>query len=120
MICLRGVGDLGPRATLIAGLGLFLPLAATAAPPENPPLHAESESTEQLKFLKQHDAELKAARDEQRRSAEAEAALKREIEEIGSDRRKLNEYLIDTAARVRAVENKVTAIQDRLRPLDEN
>jgi septal ring factor EnvC (AmiA/AmiB activator) len=70
--------------------------------------------------LKQHDQELKSARDQQRKSAETEASLKREIEEIGADRRKLNQDLIDTAARLRGVESKIADIQERLKPLDEN
>src|SRR5262249_6041942 len=81
---------------------------------------AQNEVTEPLKTLKQRDEQLKAARDEQRKSAEAEAALKREIEQIGADRTKLNQDLIDTAARLRAVEAKVISTQERLKPLDEN
>ena len=68
---------------------------------------------------KQRDDELKAARDQQRKSAETETALKREIEQIGADRRKLNQDLIDTAARLRDVESKIAATQERLNPLDE-
>ena len=45
------------------------------------------------------------------RRSDNEAKLKREIESIGDDRRKLNQQLIDTAARVRAVEER-----DRRRP----
>jgi septal ring factor EnvC (AmiA/AmiB activator) len=74
--------------------------------------------SEKLDALKQQDEELKAARDRQRNSADNEAALKREIEEIGTDRRKLNQDLIDTAARTRAVEAKVAATETRLKPLD--
>ena len=42
-----------------------------------------------------------------------EAALKREIEQIGADRRKLNQDLIDTAGRIRGVEAQVTATGKR-------
>ena len=41
-----------------------------------------------------------------KRALENEAKLKREIESIGDDRRKLNQQLIDTAARVRSVEDE--------------
>ena len=51
--------------------------------------------------LKERDKELEAIRAEHRRTLENEAKLKREIESIGDDRRKLNQQLIDTAARVR-------------------
>jgi murein hydrolase activator len=122
MICLGGFGGLDPRAALIAGLGLALPVALAAAvlAQEQPAPAAQSEIADPLKTLKQRDDDLKAARDEQRKSAEAEAALKREIEQIGADRTKLNQDLIDTAARLRAVEAKVVSTQERLKPLDEN
>ena len=45
--------------------------------------------------------ELEHLRGEQRRSIETEARLRWEIEAIGDDRRKLNQQLIDTAARIR-------------------
>jgi septal ring factor EnvC (AmiA/AmiB activator) len=122
MICLGGFSGLDPRAALIAGLGLALPvtLAAVVLAQEQPAPAAQSEVADPLKTLKQRDDELKAVRDEQRKSAEAEAALKREIEQIGADRTKLNQDLIDTAARLRAVEAKVVSTQDRLKPLDGN
>ena len=81
---------------------------------------AQNSNTEKLDALKQRDDELKSARDEQRKSADAEAALKREIEQIGADRRKLNQDLIDTATRLRGVESKIAATQERLKPLDDN
>jgi septal ring factor EnvC (AmiA/AmiB activator) len=122
MICLGGFGSLDPRAALIAGLGLALPItfAPAVLAQERPAPAAQNELADPLKTLKQRDEELKAARDEQRRSAAAEAALKREIEQIGADRTKLNEDLIDTAARLRGVEAKVESTQERLKPLDEN
>ena len=122
MICLGGFGGLDPRAALIAGLGFALPitLAAAVLAQEPPAPAARNEAADPLKTLKQRDEELKAAREEQRKSAEAEAALKREIEQIGADRTKLNQDLIDTAARLRGVEAKVASTQERLKPLDEN
>jgi septal ring factor EnvC (AmiA/AmiB activator) len=122
MICLGGFGGFDPRAALIAGLGFALPItfaAAVLAQEQTAPA-AQNEAADPLKTLKQRDEELKAARDEQRKSAEAEAALKREIEQIGADRTKLNQDLIDTAARLRGVETKVASTQERLKPLDEN
>jgi septal ring factor EnvC (AmiA/AmiB activator) len=97
-----------PRTALFAGLALALPmtLAATAQ--------------DKLDSLKQRDQDLKTARDAQSKSIEAEAALKREIEQIGADRRKLNQDLIDTAGRIRGVEAQVTATEARLKPLDDN
>ena len=113
MICLGGFGGLDRRAALIAGLWFALPMtfASAVLAQERPFLLAQDDKSGQLDTLKQRDDELKAARDEQRKSAEAEASLKREIEEIGVDRRKLNQDLIDTAARMREAEAKITATQ---------
>jgi septal ring factor EnvC (AmiA/AmiB activator) len=123
MICFGGSSRLGPRAALLAGLGLALPLAlAEPLDAQDKPAAAPAQNgeSEKLDALKQHDEELKATRDAQRKSADTEAALKREIEQIGADRRKLNQALLDTAARTREVEAKVEATQARLAPLDEN
>ena len=125
MIWLGGFGGLNPRAALVAGLGFALPISLAAAVlaqerQERPLRFAQNGNVEKLDALKQHDEELKAARDRQRQSAEAEASLKREIEQIGADRRKLNQDLIDTAGRLRGVESKIAATQERLKPLDDN
>ncbi len=123
MICFGGSSRLGPRAALLAGLGLALPLALAeplGAQDKPAAAPAQNDKSEKLDALKQHDDELKATRDAQRKSADTEAALKREIEQIGADRRKLNQALLDTAARTRGVEAKVEATQARLAPLDEN
>jgi len=125
MICFGGFGSFDLRAALVAGLGLALPITLIPAAPaqerqERTVVLAQNDNTEKLDSLKQRDEELNSAREEQRKSAEAEAALKREIEQIGDDRRKLNQDLIDTAARLRGVETKITATQDRLKPLDDN
>ena len=122
MICFGGSSRLGPRAALLAGLGLALPLAlAEPLDAQDKPAAApaQNDKSEKLDALKQHDDELKATRDAQRKSADTEAALKREIEQIGADRRKLNQALLDTAARTRGVEAQVEATQARLAPLDE-
>ncbi|HET7384921.1 MAG TPA: peptidoglycan DD-metalloendopeptidase family protein [Pseudolabrys sp.] len=81
---------------------------------------AQNDKAEKLDALKQRDEELKSTRDQQRRSAETEAALKHEIEQIGVDRRKLSQDLIDSAGRLRGVESKIAATQERLKPLDDN
>jgi len=122
MIYLGGFGGLNPRTAFIAGLGLALPitLAAAVRAQEQPAPATQNEVADPFKALKQRDEELKSTRDEQRKSAETEAALRREIEQIGADRTKLNQDLIDTAARLRAVEVKVVSTQERLKPLDEN
>lgn len=113
MICSGGFGRFNPRSAL--ALGLALPFALTAA------LHERASAQSAVPAnLQQRDQELSSTREAQRKSAEAEAALKREIEEIGADRRKLNQELIDTAARSRDFEAKIAATEARLAPLDEN
>ena len=111
MIC--RTSGLDPRAALIAGFALIWPMTLAVAQ-DQPAL------SEKLDALKQRDQELQAARDAQRKSGETEAALKREIEEIGADRRKLNQDLIDTAGRLRGVETKIAATETRVKQLDDN
>ena len=105
-------------------LPMFL---AGAAQAESPAPKAElktdvlpADKSQALDGLKAHDQELEATREQQRKSIETEAALKREIEQIGADRRKLAQDLIATAARLRAAEAAVEATQVRLKPLDDN
>jgi septal ring factor EnvC (AmiA/AmiB activator) len=136
MICLGGFDS---RSALIAALALGLPFAATALAQERPvQAHnpekgrpafgndytllkvAKNDKAGKLDALKQHDQDLKAVRDAQSKSIETEAALKREIEQLGADRRKLNQDLISTAGRIRGVEAQVTKTEARLKPLDDN
>jgi len=117
MIC--RISGFYPHAALIAGLALACPLTLASAQDRPIPL-TQTDQPDKLDTLKQHDQELQAARDAQRKSAEIEAALKREIEQFGADRRKLNQDLIDTAARLRGVEAKISGTEARLKPLDES
>jgi murein hydrolase activator len=77
-------------------------------------------TTDRLDVLKQRDQQLETLRDQQKQSAETEAALKREIETLGADRRKLNQDLIDTAGRIRELESRIAATESRLKQLDAN
>ena len=65
------------------------------------------------------DQGLAAVQVDQKRATENEARLRREIETIGDDRRKLNQQLIDTAARVRSVEGEIATTEGRIGPLDD-
>jgi len=114
MICPGGFNRFNSRSALAAGLWLALPFALAATAQEKPG------APDKLSTIQQHDQELNAARDAQRKSADTEAALKLEIEQIGADRRKLNQELIDTAAHSRDLEAKVAATEARLKPLDDN
>jgi murein hydrolase activator len=81
------------------------PAAAPAAPPS-----AEA--------LKQRAQELEAARAAQKSAAEAQERLKADIAQIGQDRSKLNQQLIDVAAQVRGVEGRIGDAETRLQGLD--
>src|SRR5271163_2379652 len=114
-----------PRLVFGSVLALMLPLGAdlganlpalaqappTPAPFAPPPGNADA--------LKQQDQQLDAARARQRETADTQAKLRRQIETLNADRRKLNQQLIDTAARVREVEASIDATRARLAPLDE-
>ena len=84
------------------------------------PLPAFSQTAPQatVDSLRQREQELEAVRNEQKKAAETEAKLRGEIETIGEDRRKLNQALIDAAARGRATEDRIAETQSRLAPLD--
>jgi len=133
------LGGFDSRSALVGVFALGFPFAAAVVAQERPvqaynaekgkPVSgndfarfrlAQNSKAEKLDALKQHDQDLRAVRDAQSRSIETEAALKREIEQIGADRRKLNQDLIDTASRIRGVETLVTATEARLKPLDDN
>ena len=68
--------------------------------------------------IKQREQELEAARAQQKSAAELQEKLKADIAAIGQDRSKLNQQLIDIAARVRGVEIRIGEAEARLRPLD--
>jgi murein hydrolase activator len=117
---------------LLLPLGLMAASAQTSSPKARTPPAGENERTlappinlapppeVSLDSLKQRDKELEALRAEQRKILEKEAKLKREIEAIGDDRRKLNQQILDTAARVAAVEERIEKTQSRLAPLDDS
>jgi septal ring factor EnvC (AmiA/AmiB activator) len=68
--------------------------------------------------IKQREQELEAARAQQKSAAELQEKLRADIAAIGQDRSKLNQQLIDIAARVRGVETRIGDAEARLRPLD--
>jgi septal ring factor EnvC (AmiA/AmiB activator) len=70
--------------------------------------------------LSQHNQALEAVRAEQKKAAEVESKLRREIDTIGEDRRKLNRALIDSAAHLRDTENRIAETENRLEPLDDS
>ncbi len=67
--------------------------------------------------LKQRTEELENLRNEQKKAAETTERLQHEIEAIGEDRRKLSAALVETAGRVRMVEDRIADSETRLQPL---
>ena len=114
------------RSIVLATLGL-LPLGLMAAsaqtsrnrPPAPADANRPASPPANLDMLKERDEELEKLRAEQRRILENEAKLKREIESIGDDRRKFNQQIIETAARVVDVEERAARTQERLDVLDD-
>lgn len=69
---------------------------------------------------RQPDQELDAVQDEQRKSLETQQRLTIENSALNDERRRLKQSLIDSAARIRATEDRVAAMEDRLRDFDSN
>ena len=98
-------------ALLAAGLtGAWSAAQTTAPAPQAAPGSPDA--------IKQRSQELEAARAEQTRAAETQAKLRGEIAAIGQDRSKLNQQLIDSAAQVRGLEDRMSATETRLHSLD--
>jgi septal ring factor EnvC (AmiA/AmiB activator) len=89
---------------------LVVALLLTPTPP------ALSQSS--LDALRQRDQEIEAIRAEQKKASETQARLRSEIDAIGEDRRKLNQAMIDAAARLRGAEDRIGETESRLKPLD--
>ncbi|MCC6890574.1 MAG: peptidoglycan DD-metalloendopeptidase family protein [Hyphomicrobiales bacterium] len=91
----------------------------TASRPRAPTDINRPAAPELSSSLKQREEELEKVRAEQRKAADAEALLKREIEVLADDRRKFNQQIIESASRVTGVEDKIAQVQTRLAPLDD-
>jgi murein hydrolase activator len=110
------------RRALAAAMGLAVPLGFVLA---GSPVFAQAEppalrGAVDADVLKQRDQEYEALQAERRKAAEAEAKLRDEIDAVVADQRKLNQQLIETATRVRELENRIAATEGRLKPLDES
>jgi septal ring factor EnvC (AmiA/AmiB activator) len=116
----KGRLRLAPPAAL--GVAMFLGLATAAAgqtPSQRSAQGQRPPDAAKLNALRERDLELESIRAQQKQIAETEAALKRELAAIGDDRRKLNQALIDAAARLRALEGRIAEPENRLRLLSE-
>src|SRR6516162_1749050 len=110
---------------ILSLIALAVPLGLVAASAETPrprpqlPADTERPPSTDRDTLKQREQELETLRTQQRNALENEAKLKREIESITDDRRKFNQQIIDTAARVVGVEERIAQTQERLQPLED-
>ncbi len=112
------------RPVVVATLAALTcgPLAWAQTPPRSP---APADSArpaapaESPANVKQREQELEKLRAEQRKAAENEAQLKREIETLAGDRRKFNQQIIESVSRVGGVEDKIAQVQTKLAPLDD-
>ena len=80
--------------------------------------NGSARATSPAELIKQRDKELEAVHAEQKKAAETEKKLRGEIDRLGEDRRKLNQDMIDTAARIRSAEQDVATIDNRLHLLE--
>jgi len=117
------------RHAPVAALGFVISLGiAGAAVAQSSPSHEtvqlaqanKSKDASKLDALRERDIELEAIRNRQKQATETEAMLKQEIAAIGDDRRKLNQALIDTAARTRGMEDRIAGTEYRLTLLADN
>jgi septal ring factor EnvC (AmiA/AmiB activator) len=81
-------------------------------------LPAQQAAVPSADTMRQRADELEAIRVQQKNAADLQAKLRTDIAAIGQDRGKLNQQLIDVAARVRSVETRIDDAEVRLRPLD--
>src|SRR5947207_8588813 len=103
------------RHLAIAALAMFAAVAASVPIRAEPPA-----ATAQAKSGETARRELESLRAEQKQAVDREAKLRKEVEALGEDRRKLNDALIGTAARIRGDEEKIGATETRLKALEGN
>jgi septal ring factor EnvC (AmiA/AmiB activator) len=106
-------------AELLTNPNAFAQTAPAQAPQAPTNQLPAAPGTKPADALRARDQELDAARARQRDLVENQAKLRIEIDALSADRRKFNEQLIDTAARIRDVEADSDATQARLLPLDQ-
>jgi septal ring factor EnvC (AmiA/AmiB activator) len=114
----RGLLCAVPLSTLVLSASL-----AETARPRQPVQSAAATPTAAAAVspddVKQRAQELEDARAAQKSAAESQAKLQADIASIGQDRSKLNQQLIDVAARVRGIEGGMGDTEARLRALDQ-
>jgi septal ring factor EnvC (AmiA/AmiB activator) len=95
----------------------FRPRAPAVEPakPDKPDTAAEKSPADALKAREQ---ELDSLRTEQQHASENEQKLSAENQALAEERRKLSASLVEGATRIRAAEERVTAVETRLHELE--
>ncbi|MEX0589511.1 MAG: peptidoglycan DD-metalloendopeptidase family protein [Xanthobacteraceae bacterium] len=91
-------------------------MAAFAVAGARGQVSAPQSAREAEKFERQRELEILRS-DLDRRKA-AETRLKTELDTVTKDRKKFSQALVDTAARMKAIEQRLSAAEARLEPLD--
>lgn len=109
-----------PRRTL--GLAALLAVSALGPvqaqqAPAGPAAGAPQVARETLEEKQKRQNDLKVLEDAMNANAEAQKRLQAEIDEIKTDRAKLNATLIETAGRVRDTEERIRGLEQRLQTL---
>jgi septal ring factor EnvC (AmiA/AmiB activator) len=115
---LRSCAAVAGVLTLGWGIGAALGQAPRPAAKNPGNSYPGNSSPAALDLLRQRDQELDSVRSEQRKSSETEQRLATENDSIAEERRKLNQALLDAAARIRLDEERVAAAEIHLRQLD--
>ncbi len=102
-------------AALPLGIAMLLPISFDAVRAQSPVTKVSAPDPEEIK---RRAKELEDTREQQQRALQLQDKLKNDVAAIGQDRTKLNQQLIDIAARVRDVEAQMADTEGRIRPLD--
>jgi murein hydrolase activator len=107
------------RTTLCLALGMtaFSLGSAGAQPAPAPAANPSQPGGETAEQKAQKERDLKTLEDAMAASAEAKRRLEAEIADIKTDRARLNAALIDTAERVRGIEDRTRDLEQRLQTL---
>jgi septal ring factor EnvC (AmiA/AmiB activator) len=100
------------------GLAVLMAAAALGAPrAQQAPAPATAPSQETAEEKARREKDLKVLEEAMTANAEARKRLEAEIDEVRTDRAKLNAALIDTAGRLRATEDRIGGLEQRLQTL---
>ncbi|MCB8819714.1 murein hydrolase activator EnvC family protein [Microvirga rosea] len=107
---------LSRKAPGLAASLAFL-ILGTAQAQQAPAPAAPTVPPETLEQKSQREKDLKVLEEAMSASAEARRKLEAEVAEIGADRAKLNGALIETANRIKATEDRIRGLEQRLQDL---